>query len=803
MAEQQNVIWRYARAIGQQAGLVVVLVVGIGIGILLHAIFSEDVGKAETPVVASTQPSEPGEADEADEAPIQEWTCSMHPEVRRLEPGLCPKCGMKLIPVKPTKAGGLREFSVSEAGKALMDIETVAVERKFVQAEIRMVGEIDYDETRLAYITAWVPGRLDKLYVDYTGVPVQKGDHMVYIYSPELLSAQEELLQAREAVEALVRSDVGIVREMSEATVVASREKLRLLGLAPEQIETLEATGQAEDHLTIYSPVAGIVIHKNAQEGMYVSTGSRIYTLADLSQVWVKLDAYESDLIWVRYGQTVEFTTISHPGETFTGTIAFIDPILTPGTRTVKVRVNAPNAAGKLKPGMFVKAIVRAQVAAGGKVMDPHLAGKWMCRMHPEIVKEGPGVCDICEMPLERTESLGYVGIDPDKTDKPLVILATAVLRTGTRAIVYVEKPDAEEPTFVGREILLGPRAGDYYIVRSGLAEGDRVVRRGNFKIDSALQILAKPSMMSPEGGAAGGHDHGPKKKTAKGPDAKGELPAMFLHRVQAVLSAAEAVHDAIAEEDLAASRRAFEALGDTVRSIDTADLTDLTDHQRMMWNEYAMRLGNDAVEGSEAKMPKELQRVAKSLETNIALLKKTFGLHGEHPFASSRPPVPPEFRQQLGSLFDAYFELQRALAADQVSTKSVKVQQALAGVDMGLLAGDDHTAWMDLASGLEKILSDAAEATEIDTQRLAFSLLSEQMSAIANRFGPGGEGPLFEMRCPMAFNSRGARWLQPEESVRNPYFGAAMPQCGNVVNVIQAQSEPGEKGSEHGRGSH
>ena len=797
MAEGQNVIRRYARAIGQQAGLVVVAVACIGIGILLHATFSDDVGEAGTPVVASTQPGEPGEAGEA---PIQQWTCSMHPEVRRSEPGKCPKCPMQLIPVPLSKAAGLREFSVSEAGKALMDIETVAVERKFVQAEIRMVGEIDYDETRLAYITAWAPGRLDKLYVDYTGVPVQKGDHMVYIYSPELLSAQEELLQARAAVEVLARSDVGIVREMSEATVVASREKLRLLGLTPEQIETLETTGQASDHLTIYSPAAGIVIHKNAQEGMYVSTGSRIYTVADLSQVWVKLDAYESDLIWVRYGQTVEFTTISHPGETFTGTIAFIDPILTPGTRTVKVRVNAPNAAGKLKPGMFVKAIVRAQVAAGGKVMDPNLAGKWMCRMHPEIVKEGPGACDICEMPLERTESLGYVGIDPDKADKPLVIPVTAVLRTGTRAIVYVETPDAEEPTFVGREILLGPRAGDYYIVRNGLAEGDRVVRRGNFKIDSALQILAKPSMMSPEGGAAGGRDHGPKKKTAEGLDAQDKLPAMFLHRVQAVLSAADVVRDTAAAEDLPASRRAFETLGDAVRSVDAADLTD---HRRMLWNEYAMRLANDAIEGSQANTFEDLQRAAESLETNIASLKKAFGLHGDHPLGSSRPPAPPEFRQQLGSLFDAYFELQRALAADQVSTKSVKVQQALAGVDMGLLAGDDHTTWMDLASGLEKILSDAAEATEIEAQRLAFSLLSEQMSAIANRFGPPGAGPLFEMQCPMAFNSRGARWLQPDGGVRNPYFGAAMPKCGSVVNVIQAQSETGEKGPEHGRGPH
>jgi len=361
---------------------------------------------------------------------------------------------------------------------------------------------------------------LDRLFVNYTGVPVQKGDHLVNLYSPELLSAQEELLQSLRAVKDLEASDVSIVRETAQATVEAVREKLRLWGLTAEQIAAIESRGAASDHVTIYAPIGGIVVQKDALEGLYVDTGTRIYTIADLSEVWVKLDAYESDLEWIRYGQTVEFASVAYPGQTFTGTIAFIDPVLDEKTRTVKVRVNAANPDGKLKPGMFVRALVRSEVATGGRVMAPDLAGKWICPMHPDVVKDAPGACDICGMPLVTTESLGYVAAEPTDADKPLVIPASAPLVTGTRAVVYVEVPGAEKPTFEGREVVLGSRAGDWYIVRSGLAEGERVVVRGNFKIDSALQIQAKPSMMNPEGGApppvhehgaaapAGGHAH-------------------------------------------------------------------------------------------------------------------------------------------------------------------------------------------------------------------------------------------------------------------------------------------------------
>jgi len=211
--------------------------------------------------------------------------------------------------------------------------------------------------------------------------------------------------------------------------------------------------------------------------------------------LWLYLDAYESDLAWLRFGQKVDFSVEANPGQTFQGRITFIDPELNRNTRTVSVRVNVPNQDGKLKPGMFAKALARSQVAQAGHVFAPEFAGKWVSPMHPEIVKDAPGSCDVCGMDLVPAEELGYVQ-DP-AAEAPLVIPASAVLRTGKRAVVYIEKPDTERPTYEGREIEIGPRAGEVFIVASGLSEGERVVTNGAFKIDSALQIRAKPSMMS------------------------------------------------------------------------------------------------------------------------------------------------------------------------------------------------------------------------------------------------------------------------------------------------------------------
>ena len=596
------------------------------------------------------------------------WTCSMHPQIRQPKPGKCPICFMDLIPIA-TEDGvvGERQISFSEAAIKLMEIETTRAERKFVTAEIQMVGKIDYDETRVKYITAWVPGRIDRLYVDFTGIKVSKGDHMVELYSPELISAQAELLQASRAAGNIRTGTSDLVTRAIVATLKAAREKLRLLGLATEQIDRIENSREPVTHITIHSPMGGIVIDKKATEGMYVDTGTPIYTVADLSRLWVKLDAYESDLPWIRYGQEVEFTTEAYPGDVFKGRINFKDPVLNAKTRTVKVRVNVDNPNGKLKPEMFVRGVVRAKVAQGGMVMDTEMEGKWICPMHPSVVKDQTGTCDICGMDLVATESLYTAARETN--EPPLVIPASAALITGKRAVVYVRQADADKPTYEGREVVLGPRAGDYYIVKSGLEEGEIVVTNGNFKIDSAMQIQAKPSMMSAE-------------------------------------------------------------------------------------------RGKTIIEHRHAK--------------------------GEHKYEIFE--VPDEYRRQLWGVVQKYLSLQDALAGDDkhaAAQAAGETLEALSAVEMSLVRGEAHNVWMENSMKMKAALNKIKEAEGIEPMREGFEALSNELIVVAEQFGVYKEKTLYKFNCPMAFNKKGADWLQMDKDTRNPYFGASMLKCGQVVNVI------------------
>ncbi|MEZ5387964.1 MAG: efflux RND transporter periplasmic adaptor subunit [Prosthecobacter sp.] len=421
------------------------------------------------------------------------WTCAMHPQIRQLGPGKCPICKMNLIPATSKATGGLREITVMPETAAMLDFRVTPVIRAAALRELRLFGTVTYDERRVQNITAWVGGRLDRMFVDFTGTRVRKGDHLAEIYSPDLFVAQQDLIQARRQLEATNSSTQRLLYD-------AVREKLRLLGIPAERIDAMAAADAPSDHVVLSAPQDGIVVEKIAREGDYVSVGQKLYTIADLDMVWVNLEAYESDLPWLRFAQDATFTSEAIPGREFHGRVAFIDPVLDRKRRVVSVRVNVQNEAGLLKPGMFVSGRIHSEIDASGRAVTNDLQGKWVSPMHPEIIKDGPGVCDICGMKLERAEDLGF--ISPGKAEKlPLLVPASAVLRTGERAVVYLKLPKDDALTFEGREVLLGARAGDQYIVESGLAEGDLVLTRGAFKLDSELQLQARPSMMNPIGG--------------------------------------------------------------------------------------------------------------------------------------------------------------------------------------------------------------------------------------------------------------------------------------------------------------
>jgi Cu(I)/Ag(I) efflux system membrane fusion protein len=524
------------------AALIATLVVGLVLG---RFIFSGN---------SADNHDHPAAADSSLAASPTSWTCSMHPQIQQPGPGKCPICGMDLIPLESGNASGdhgPRAMVMSPSAIALADIQTTIAEQRFPEATVRLVGQLDYDETRLRSLTARFPARIDQLFVNYTGVAVAKGEHLARIYSPELITAQRELLSAHTANPNSVISRVA-------------RDKLRLWDLLPEQIDAILARGTIADSFELRAPSGGVVVLKNVKEGDYVKTGEALFRIADLSELWLHLQAFESDLAKLRFGQTVEFTVEAWPGETFSGRIAFIAPDVDQRTRTVPIRVNVPNLHGRLKPGMFARGKVRVKLANENQVFASDLVGKWISPMHPEIIKDAPGLCDVCGMDLVPAESLGYSNAITGKP--PVVVPNSAILRTGKRAVIYVRQPGDKESVFEGREVILGAQAGNDVIIASGLAAGEEVVTHGAFKIDSSLQILAKPSMMNPSGGSPPpGHNHGPAPASPAATNHQGHATETVLviepALVPQLLPRYLELQSALADDDLAAAQTALKAM--------------------------------------------------------------------------------------------------------------------------------------------------------------------------------------------------------------------------------------------------
>ncbi len=521
----------------------------------------------------ATEASSGDAGEHASASDAEQWyTCSMHPSVRLKDPNAkCPICHMDLIPVREGASVSSAALRLSAEAQALADIRTIPLERMFPEAQVRLYGKVTYDETVVARLSAYFPARIERLFVNFVGVHVAQGDHLAEVYSPELLSAFEELRQARHAVDQIGRAS-ELVREATLDTLEAAREKLRLYGLNEDQIRSVEEGRHEGDRLTIFAPIGGIVTHLGVREGDYVQMGTPIATVADLTHLWLDLEAYESQLPMLRWGQRVSFTVEAHPGETFEGRISFIEPIVDERTRTATVRVAVENEGLRLKPGMFASAVVRTKVGVHGPVLSDELAGRWVGPMHPTVVRDGPGVCDICGMDLVPAETLVNAGTPPE-SDPPIVVPRSAVLFTGMRSIVYVRDPDADEPTFELREIVLGPRAGDFYIVREGLEEGEHVVVKGAFRVDSAMQIEGKPSMMSPEGGAGGaGHVGHAGHAVQAAPDDPARVSVTMdpaLRRALApVVEAYLEAQRALASDDLESTQAALMRVREAIRGV-------------------------------------------------------------------------------------------------------------------------------------------------------------------------------------------------------------------------------------------
>ncbi len=409
-----------------------VLVVGILLGWL---VLPSGGGTSQQEI---SEESHKGHDHESDDPTV--WTCSMHPQIKQDKPGLCPICNMDLIPLESMQSGGddtdPNEISMSESAAKLASVQTMVVQKGTPQKSIYLQGKVQEDERRMAELTARFGGRIEELFVNYTGQKVGKGEKLATIYSPELVTAQRELLEAMS------------YKETRPALYKAALGKLKLWDLTDEQISAIEQNGEPQLYFDVLSPISGTISMRHVALGDYIKEGQPLFKVVDLSKVWILFDAYESDLPWIKRGDPVEFAISSLPGKSFEGKVAFIDPFINPQTRVAKVRVEQNNSGGEVKPEMFVSGTLESEIAGG---------------------------------------------------QEQIMIPKTALLWTGKRAVVYVKVPERENPTFLYREIMLGPEAGDHYVVAEGLAEGEEIAVNGVFKIDAAAQLQGLTSMMNPK----------------------------------------------------------------------------------------------------------------------------------------------------------------------------------------------------------------------------------------------------------------------------------------------------------------
>jgi Cu(I)/Ag(I) efflux system membrane fusion protein len=368
------------------------------------------------------------------------WTCSMHPQIRMTQPGKCPICGMDLIPLVQSGSSSIDPDAIhlSKEAAQLANVMTTVVTKQAPVKEVRLYGKVQADERLFQSQAAHVPGRIERLLVNFTGESVKKGEVLAEIYSPELITAQQELLETVKT------------KQLQPELYEASKDKLRQWKLTDGQIEAIEKSAVIRDNFEVVSNTSGVVTARRVNTGDHISEGTVLFEVADLSKVWVMFDAYESDLQFIHKGETIAFSLQALPGMNFKGSIIFIDPVIDPVTRVAKVRVETGNQAGILKPEMFATGIVHSTL---------------------------------------------------DEYQNNVTIPVTAVLWTGKRSIVYVKQQDTDEPIFKMREVELGPMLGESYIITDGLSEGEEIVTMGAFSVDAAAQLEGKPSMMNPGGG--------------------------------------------------------------------------------------------------------------------------------------------------------------------------------------------------------------------------------------------------------------------------------------------------------------
>lgn len=363
------------------------------------------------------------------------WTCSMHPQIKQNEPGDCPLCGMDLIPLEANNSNNPLVLEMTDESVKLANIQTSVVGETNTKTgkTIRLSGKIQPDERLASSQVAHVSGRIDKLFVSFTGERVKKGQKIATLYAPALITAQRELLEALK------------LKDLNPDLVEAARNKLRYWKISETAIQEIEQKGAIQETFNVYADETGIVTDRKVSVGDYVNQGEPLFGLMNLQKVWVLFDAYEEDLSNISIGDKIEFSTPSLPNKNFKTTVTFIDPIINPSTRVASIRTEVNNSRGSLKPEMLVYGTLQKKASSS----------------------------------------------------KQLSVPKSAVMWTGQRSVIYIKVPDTDIPSFEFREIEIGEALGNSYQVVDGLEEGEEVVTYGSFTIDAAAQLNNQTSMMN------------------------------------------------------------------------------------------------------------------------------------------------------------------------------------------------------------------------------------------------------------------------------------------------------------------
>ena len=486
---------------------------------------------------------------------------------------------------------------LSERARTLAALRTTAVRRRGDAAgEIRLLGQVVPDETTLKTVTAWLGGRIDRLHVNVTGETVRAGQKLASLYSPEVFSAHQDLLAAQRQLQEMSAATAS-ARAAAAATLKAARERLQLLGVKGKGLTRLEKASAPTRSIAIHSPFAGTVVERLATEGAYVALGAPLYRVADLSRVWVQLDAYESDLARLTIGQPVQLEVSAFPGERLEGQVSFIDPNLDPQSRTTQVRVAVSNREGRLLPGMFAEAVVRT--GSGG---------------------DGAG---------------------------PLVVPATAPLFTGRRAIVYVEQQVGARRGYSPRTVRLGPRLGDVYPVVAGLSEGERVVSRGAFALDADLQIRGGASMMTEP------DDTSPRTAVR----AAVSLASAEREALAGVLESYLHIQQALAEDDLESGQKAVRSLRQGLTELSVSHAREAP----LVWADLAQALRGHAQHLALAKDLEGARTGFEALSAAVVELLRRYGNPLDRPLQLAFCPMAQgsegaSWIQQGTTIDNAYF---------------------------------------------------------------------------------------------------------------------------------------------------